>query len=331
MRALVVSSLVLVSTTNTYAKTGTSTTAPLQLVQTIPLPGVKGKFDHLAIDVAEHRMFVAAKINNTVEVVDLQSARRIRSLNGFAEPQGILYLPDKQLVVANGGSGEVQLLDGATLNVLQRFSFGADADNIRYDSEGSRIYVACGDGAIGTIDLATKTTLPEIKLPAHPEAMAIEPNGHRLFVNVPKVNTVFVLDRSTAKVATEWKLTKAKSNYTMAFDEGHHRLFVGCRQPASVIVFDTTNGKEIGTFPIGDETDDMFYDATHERIYVTGADGTLDAVQQLDADHYRVIQQLPTASLARTCLFVSELDRIFVAVPQQKDHHAELRVYQPHY
>src|SRR5438128_465796 len=104
MRALVVSSLVLVSTTNIYAETGTSTTAPLQLVQTIPLPGVKGKFDHLVIDVAEHRVFVAAKINNTVEVVDLHSARRIRSLSGFAEPQGILYLPDKQLVVANGGN-----------------------------------------------------------------------------------------------------------------------------------------------------------------------------------------------------------------------------------
>ena len=161
--------------------------------------------------------------------------------------------------------------------------------------------------------------------------MAIEPRGHRLFVNVPKVDTVFVLDRRTAKVTAEWKLTKSKTNYTMALDEGHHRLFAGCRQPPNVVVLDATRGDEIATFPIGGGTDCMFYDGAHQRIYVTGGDGTLDVVQQLDADQYRVLQELPTAPLARTCLFVPELDRIFVAVPQQKDHDAELRVYRPRY
>jgi DNA-binding beta-propeller fold protein YncE len=331
MKSLVLASLVVASATNIYAETGASETAPLQLVQTIPLPGVKGKFDHLAVDLAGDRMFVAAKINNTLEVVDLQNTRRLRSVSGFAEPQGVLYLPDRQVVVANGGNGEVQFLDGTTLNVLQRFSFGADADNIRYDSAGRRIYVACEDGAIGTIDLSTRSKLPGIKLPGHPEAMAIEPHGHRLFVNVPKVDTVFVLDRRTAEVTAAWKLTKSKTNYTMALDEGHHRLFVGCRQPPNVVVLDTTTGHEIATFPIGGETDCMFYDAAHQRIYVAGADGALDVVQQLDADQYRVLQELPTAPLARTCLFVPELDRIFVAVPQQKDRDAELRVYRPRY
>src|ERR1041385_670171 len=91
----------------------------LQLVQTIPLPGVKGKFDHLAIDLAQHRVFLAAKTNNTLEVIDLNSGRRIRSVNGFNEPQGVLYLPDnKQVVVANGGTGEVDLLDDTSLNVV---------------------------------------------------------------------------------------------------------------------------------------------------------------------------------------------------------------------
>jgi len=49
---------------------------------------------------------------------------------------------------------------------------------------------------------------------------------------------------------------------------------------------------------------------------------------QVDPDHYRVVAKLLTAPLARTCLFVPELDRLFVAVPRQKDHDAELRVYQ---
>jgi len=44
-----------------------------------------------------------------------------------------------------------------------------------------------------------------------------------------------------------------------------------------------------------------------------------------------VLAKLLTAPLARTCLFVPELDRVYVAVPQQKDHDAELRVYQARY
>jgi hypothetical protein len=57
--------------------------------------------------------------------------------------------------------------------------------------------------------------LPDIKLPGHPEAFAIETGGYRLFVNVPKTGSVFVIDRSKAEVVGRWQLTKAKINYTM--------------------------------------------------------------------------------------------------------------------
>src|SRR3954453_7287916 len=106
----------------------------------------------------------------------------------------------------------------------------------------------------------------------------------------------------------------------MAFDEGHSRLFVGCRNPASVVVLDSNTEREVATFPIGGETDCMFYDRAHQRIYVTGAEGTLDVVEQVDADHYRRLAKLLTAPLARPCLFVPELERLFVAMPRQKDH-----------
>ena len=47
--------------------------APLILKQSIPLPGVKGKFDHVAIDLVGQRVFIAAKVNDTLEVVDLKT------------------------------------------------------------------------------------------------------------------------------------------------------------------------------------------------------------------------------------------------------------------
>ena len=48
---------------------------PLRLVQTIPLPNVKGRLDHMDVDVKGKRLFVAGLENGTFEVVDLQAGK----------------------------------------------------------------------------------------------------------------------------------------------------------------------------------------------------------------------------------------------------------------
>jgi hypothetical protein len=47
--------------------------APLQLVQTIPMPNVKGRIDHMDVDVKGQRLFVAGLENGSLEVVDLRA------------------------------------------------------------------------------------------------------------------------------------------------------------------------------------------------------------------------------------------------------------------
>jgi hypothetical protein len=51
---------------------------PLRLVQTIPMPNVKGRIDHMDVDVKGNRLFVAALENGTLEMVDLKPE------NGYA-------------------------------------------------------------------------------------------------------------------------------------------------------------------------------------------------------------------------------------------------------
>src|SRR5436305_4184572 len=85
---------------------------PLSLVRAIDLPGVEGRIDHLAIDVAAQRSFVAALGNNTVEVLDVKDGRHIKSLAGFREPQGVAVIPDATLVaVAYGQVEGLQMVD----------------------------------------------------------------------------------------------------------------------------------------------------------------------------------------------------------------------------
>jgi DNA-binding beta-propeller fold protein YncE len=70
--------------------------APLKLVQTIPLPGVQGRMDHMSVDVKGKRLFVLANGDNqnTVEVIDLNAGKWISSIQGLSKPQGTFYSTD---------------------------------------------------------------------------------------------------------------------------------------------------------------------------------------------------------------------------------------------
>ena len=120
---------------------------PLRLEKTIELPGVQGRIDHLSIDVKGERLFVAALGNNTLEVIDFKAGKRVKTLAGLREPQGVLYIADiNRLYVANGKDGTVRVFDGSSYAPLKTLSYSEDADNLRYDLGRKRIYVGYGSG-----------------------------------------------------------------------------------------------------------------------------------------------------------------------------------------
>src|SRR5438132_9970927 len=88
----------------------TAETAALQLEAKIPLGDVRGRIDHMAIDLARQRLFVAELENNTVGIVDLVSRKVIQTLPGLKEPQGVAFVPSiGALFVANAGDGTVRI------------------------------------------------------------------------------------------------------------------------------------------------------------------------------------------------------------------------------
>lgn len=305
------------------------TEAPLRLVRTIDLPRVEGRIDHLTVDPAHERLFVAALGNNTVEVVDLRTGTVSRSLPGFHEPQGIVFAPEANVIaVANGESGDVQLLDVADLHMVKTVPLSGDADNVRFESASKRLYVGYGNGALGAIDALNGQRLGEVRLAGHPESFQLEAGGVRVFVNVPTARQVAVIDRRAMKTLSIWSVVDASANFPMALDEAGHRLFIGCRSPAKVLVFDTSSGQIVGSFDIAGDTDDLFYDATRKRLYVSAGEGFLDVIQQLGGDRFTRIAHLATAPGARTSLFVPRENRLYLAVPHRGAQKAEIRVYE---
>jgi DNA-binding beta-propeller fold protein YncE len=313
-----------------YASAGivvAQSNAPLRLEKAIQLPDVQGRIDHMFLDIRTSRLFVAALGNNTVEVVDVKQGKRIHSIPGLHEPQGVLYLPDvNRLYVANGADGTLRIFDGSSYELMRTIKVGDDADNVRFDAANKHVYVGYGSGALAVMN-EDGTKVASINLDAHPESFQLEKNGLKIFVNVPKSRNITVVDRTSGSIIAKWETGGALSNYPMALDEGDHRLFIVCRFPARLIILDTNTGKVIVKLPVIGDSDDVFYDPARRRIYASGGEGGISVYQQTDADHYTEIARVPTMKGARTSFFSPDLDQLFVAARHQGSHPAAIRVY----
>lgn len=303
---------------------------PLDLVTSIPMPGVKGRLDHMAIDARRKRLFVAALGNGSVQALSIEKGACERSIDGLEVPQGVAYLADlDRIVVACGGDGTVRFYRGETFDLAAKVDVGEDADNVRYDAATQKVYVGFGDGSIAAVGAKTPSLLAKTAVGAHPEAFQLEAGGRRIFVNVASKAEVVVVDRFEMTSRDHWKLGDAAANYPMALDEAGKRLFVGCRQPPSLVVLDTENGKVVTKIECSSDPDDLFLDASRSRVYVTCGAGTIDVFDREGSDTLKPRAKVETRKGARTSLFDADTDRLFVAVPKDGELPAEIRVYAP--
>jgi DNA-binding beta-propeller fold protein YncE len=295
---------------------------PLILTTQLPLPGVHGRFDHFAFDPVEPgRIFISALGNNSVEVINLVEGTEVHRITGIPEPQGITYAPGLNKIFVASRKGTLYIYDGATYNLLTSIAYNADVDNLRYDAASKRVYVGYGDGdkaAIGMIDATTNKRLDEeYKIGAHPESFQLETSGPKIFVNLPDLKQVGVIDRNTKQVS-KWPLT-LEDNFPMALDEADHRLFIVTRTPPRLAVLDTNSGKVVAALPCVADVDDVYYDSNRKRVYIPGGQGFIDVFQQKDPDHFEHLAKVPTVVGARTAGYAKTgkkgSDRFYLAIP----------------
>ena len=107
-------------------------------------------------------------------------------------------------------------------------------------------------------------------------------------------------------MVTKHPLKLADACYPSALDVEGQRVFVGCRNKPMVVVLD----------------------AKRHRLYAACGDGVLAVLEERDGKS-TLVEKVPTAGLARTCLFDPDGDRLYVVLPKSWSGEPTLRVYQP--
>ena len=301
---------------------------PLVIDAKIPLGQVSGRIDHLGIDLERKRLLVAELGNNSLGVVDLAAGKVLSRVAGLAEPQGAAYVPSSDSIfVANAGDGSVRVLRGEDLAPIGHIELGDDADNVRVDPARKRVLVGYGKGALAVIDPVSLAKTADIRLKAHPEGFQIDETGTQVFVNVPDAHEIVVVDLATG--STQSLPTQgAGSNFPMAIDGEAHRFLVIFRNPPTLMAFSSQDGHVAAKVDTCGDADDVFVDRKRHRVYVSCGEGAVDVLEP-DQQGYRRLARVPTASGARTSLFVPELDRLFVAVRAGSNEPAAIWVFRP--
>lgn len=302
---------------------------PMKLEAKIPLGDVKGRIDHMAIDLARQRLFVAELGNDSVGIIDLPASKVSGRIRGLKEPQGVGYVPSTDtLYVANAGDESVRLLRGQDLKETGRIELGDDVDNVRVDSAENRVIVGYGEGALAILDAKENRTISEIGLHGHPESFQLESGGSRIFVNVPDAHAIEVADRESGKVIATWPTGRSSANFPMALDEASRQVLVVFRNPAKLKAYSMQDGVPVASVETCEDSDDVFVDARRHRVYVSCGEGCLDVFEP-DAGTFHHLVHIATAPGARTALFVPELDRLFLAVRASAHEPAAIWVFRP--
>jgi DNA-binding beta-propeller fold protein YncE len=322
------------------SKTVAQENVPLRLVQTIPMPNVKGRIDHMDVDVKGKRLFVAGLENGSLEVVDLAAGKWSKSIPGFKKTQGVVYIPSlNKVFVASGDDGMLRVFRGDSLELLDSIKLEPGPNRVTYDPRTKILYVGYGGkdagkdyGEVGIIDAKTDKSVGDIKVEAHPAELLLDKSGKTLYVFVSSVSKVQDVDTKKREVVSTWPLSSQR-NGDGAFDEKTHRLFIGTRTPPQMIVMDSNTGKEVAGLPTVEGMDGVYFNTAQKRVYVSGGRdndvGYVFAYQQKDADHYESIGKIATRPGAGTSFWSPELNRFYVGAPAHDTEEAAILVFEP--
>lgn len=283
--------------------------SPLKLERIIPLPDVAGRIDHLALDVAHARLFVAEYGNGTVDEIDLTSGRRLGQVGKLHEPQGIAYLGRLDQFVVACGDGSVHFYAASDRRAVAHLDLGDDADNVRIDSRNGHVIVGYGGGALAIIDPADARVLSRVSLAGHPEGFRLL--GSRAWINIPDRGTIVVADVDSGRILSSWSTGMHRLNFPLAINPSGREVVIAYRLPAALQRRDADTGTVLDTLPACGDADDLFLDG--DRRYLICGAGHVD-VSTSSPPHDADVR-VSTAPGARTGLFSPELEKLFVAVP----------------
>ncbi len=156
---------------------------------------------------------ISGDLAGAVRFIDIQSGKVSAPIAVGAHPFGLVYSADgKTLYAANWGESSISAIDVPAANVRASIPVGKHPQALALSPDGSRLYVSETDeDSIGIVDTATQVRASAIAVSpftnaqagslsgTSPTAIALSPDGMRMYVAQSAINAVGVIDVGSAR------------------------------------------------------------------------------------------------------------------------------------
>jgi DNA-binding beta-propeller fold protein YncE len=150
-----------------------------------------------------------------VTLLAWHSLRPIKVFHGFRDPQVARIAPgDRFAYVADGGTGDVSVIDLARQRIVDRLHVGAGAHHMSFSPDGKRLWIALSEVATTIVRLDTSDLLrPVIVGRLHPRfpghSIGFAPDGRTVWVSSARAPYVTVYSTATAQVVKVLRAARA--------------------------------------------------------------------------------------------------------------------------
>src|SRR6266542_189430 len=283
------------------------------VAKTVKLGG-EGGWDYLTVDSKGRRVYISRSTH--VMVVDADSGAVVGDIPNTSGVHGIAIVPDMDKgFISDGRDGAVTIFDLKTLKALGTVPAGKNPDAIIYDPASKRVFAFNGTSKDTTaIDARTGTVAGTIPLGGKPEFAVADEKGH-VFVNIEDKSEIVQLDSTKLAVETRWSIAPGSGPSGLAMDRKHRRLFSVCSNKMMVVV-NADNGKIVTTLATGAATDAAGFDPETGFAFSSNGEGTLTVIHEDSPDKFRVIENVPTMSRARTMALDMKTHQVYTVTAE---------------
>ena len=288
---------------------GQTNKSDYSIVNRIHLPG-DGFWDYLTVDEAGSRLFISH--GTVVQVVDLKTGQLAGTIEDTPGVHGIALAPDlNKAFISVGSKASVKVINLKTLKTIDDVKVtGENPDAIIYDKYSGKVLTFNGRSANTTIlDASTDKVVGTLALAGKPEFPASDGKG-KIYVNIEDKSLISVIDINAMKVIASWPIAPGEEASGLVLDKETNRLFAVCSNKLMVVV-DALTGRVITSLPIGGGCDGVKFDPSLKRAYASNGEGTITVVQEVDKDHFRVLENIVTAAGARTLAVDTKTHHIY--------------------
>lgn len=211
--------------------------------------------DPLMVAAPLHGPAVVVNPHGTVTLLGWHSLRPLEVFHGFRTPEVARIAPgDRYAYVADGGSGELVVIDLRERKIVARIHVGTGAHHLAFSPDGRRLWVALSEVATTVVRLDTSNLRqPRIVGRVHPpfaaHSVGFAPGGRTVWLSGARAERVMVFDAGTGRLVRTLRAGRAPQE--IAFAHGQALLTSGYGSSLESVSLRTLRRLHVVSAPYG--------------------------------------------------------------------------------